>query len=104
MSLGINNIGPQKVCSYSCEYCQLGDTSHKSNLRRSFYEPERLLDDVISHLNKLSKSYTPDYLTFVATGEPTIDINLGQEIRYLKELTIPIAVITNATLINSGPK
>ncbi len=100
LSLGINNIGSQKVCSYACEYCQLGDTSHKTLLRRSFYEPEKLRDDVKSHLSRLDKSYRPDYLTFVATGEPTIDINLGQEIRYLKELTYPVAVITNATLID----
>jgi wyosine [tRNA(Phe)-imidazoG37] synthetase (radical SAM superfamily) len=100
MSLGINNIGSQKICSYACEYCQLGNTIHKSMFRRPCYEPESLLKDVEEHLNKLHKSHLPDYLTFVANGEPTLDVNLGEEIRLLKKLGIPIAVITNATLVS----
>jgi len=42
---------------------------------------------------------TIDYLTFVADGEPTLDLNLGREIELLKPLGIRIAVITNASLI-----
>jgi len=40
-----------------------------------------------------------DYLTFVSDGEPTLDINLGKEIALLKNMGIPIAVLTNASLI-----
>ncbi len=40
-----------------------------------------------------------DYLTFVSDGEPTLDENLGQEIRRLRPLGFKIAVITNASLI-----
>ena len=68
-------------------------------LRENFYEPEKLIDDVETHLKKLDKDHIPDYLTFVANGEPTLDINLGREIRLLKKLGIPIAVITNSSLI-----
>jgi wyosine [tRNA(Phe)-imidazoG37] synthetase (radical SAM superfamily) len=100
MSLGINNIGSQKGCSYACEYCQLGNTSHKSMFRRACFEPKNLVKDVEDHLSKLDKAHMPDYLTFVANGEPTLDVNLGEEIRLLQKLGIPIAVITNATLVN----
>jgi wyosine [tRNA(Phe)-imidazoG37] synthetase (radical SAM superfamily) len=40
-----------------------------------------------------------DYLTFVPDGEPTLDMNLGEEIRLLKNHGIRIAVISNASLI-----
>jgi len=41
----------------------------------------------------------PDYLTFVPNGEPTLDKNLGKAIQKVKKFGIPIAVITNASLI-----
>jgi wyosine [tRNA(Phe)-imidazoG37] synthetase (radical SAM superfamily) len=40
-----------------------------------------------------------DYITFVPDGEPTLDANLGREISLLKNIGIPIAVITNASLL-----
>ena len=99
-SLGINNIVSHKICSYSCIYCQIGDTKKKSTIRQKFYEPEKLVGDVENHLKKLDKDHTPDFLTFVANGEPTLDINLGREIKLLKRLSLPIAVITNSSLIH----
>jgi len=99
-SLGINNIVSHKICSYSCVYCQIGNTIKKSMVRQIFYEPEILVDEVEHHLEKLTKLHKPDYLTFVANGEPTLDINLGREIYLLKKLGFPIAVITNSSLIH----
>ena len=40
-----------------------------------------------------------DYITFVLDGEPTLDINLGGEAELLKELGIPLATLTNFSLI-----
>jgi len=99
-SLGINNIISRKVCSYSCVYCQLGITAKKIILRENFYEPEKLIQEVGKHLKKLDPDHKPDYLTFVANGEPTLDVNLGEEIKLLKrKFNIPVAVITNASQI-----
>lgn len=98
-SLGINNIPSKKVCSYSCIYCQLGITKEFSIAREHFYEPEIIFKEVQKHLKKLKVADKPDYLTFVANGEPTLDINLGKSITRLKEFNIPIAVITNASLL-----
>ena len=97
-SLGINNILSQKVCSYSCIYCQVGLTRKYNVNREEFYEPDKILEEVQKHLEKLSKK--PDYLTFVANGEPTLDKNLGRSIRKLKKIGIPVAVITNASLLS----
>lgn len=99
-SLGINNIPSQKVCSYSCVYCQVGITKKFSITREQFYSPDIIFKEVKAHLAKLKDTDKPDYLTFVANGEPTLDINLGESIVKLKEFNIPIAVITNASLLN----
>lgn len=98
-SLGINNI-PPKVCSYSCIYCQLGRTLKMQVERQAFYEPEQILKAVQEKVNRVKAAgETISYLTFVPDGEPTLDLNLGREIELLRPLGIPIAVITNASLI-----
>lgn len=100
LSLGINNIVSRKVCSYSCVYCQIGETHHKSVDHETFYAPEILCKNVEDHLKILDELHYPDYLTFVSNGEPTLDKNLGKEIRLLKKFGIPVAVITNSSLLH----
>jgi wyosine [tRNA(Phe)-imidazoG37] synthetase (radical SAM superfamily) len=98
-SLGINNI-PPKVCTYSCVYCQLGRTFRMQVDRRAFYEPEEILDAVRDRVARVQEAGEDiDYLAFVPDGEPTLDIHLGREIELLKQLHLPIAVITNTSLI-----
>jgi len=98
-SLGINNI-PPKTCTYSCVYCQLGKTTNMTMERRSFYEPEVIFQNVKEKLGELAlRNEKADYLTFVPDGEPTLDINLGRTISLLKQTGIPVAVLTNASLI-----
>jgi len=98
-SLGINNI-PPKTCSYSCIYCQLGNTLSTRVEREIFYEPEEIARGVKEKIEQVREKGEPiDYLTFVSDGEPTLDANLGREIELLNSLDIKIAVITNASLI-----
>jgi len=98
-SLGINNI-PHKSCSYSCLYCQVGATHKQTISRRPFYTPQDIFQAVKDKLCKLeSTDDTVDYLTFVPDGEPTLDINLAKTIALLRPLKIPIAVISNASLL-----
>jgi len=98
-SLGINNI-PVKHCTYSCIYCQLGKTTTLMTERQAFYEPEAICAEVKKKAGEaLQRGYTVDYLTFVPDGEPTLDLNLGDEISSLKPIGIPIAVLTNASLL-----
>lgn len=98
-SLGLNII-PPKICSYSCVYCQLGRTVKMQLEKQEFYKPEKILEFVQDKLKETEKAGEKiDYLTFVTDGEPTLDINLGREIDLLKPSGIPIAVITNTSLI-----
>lgn len=98
-SLGINNI-PAKTCTYCCVYCQVGLTTQTRNDRQVFYKPAELVQDVRRRLEAARRAEeTVDYLTFVPDGEPTLDLNLGEEINLLRELDVPIGVITNSTLL-----
>jgi len=98
-SLGINNI-PAKFCSYSCLYCQLGRTTNMTTERQTFYKPEDIFMEVRRKGDEaVSRNERIDYLTFVPDGEPTLDINLRKAISLLRQIEIPIAVITNASLI-----
>ena len=100
-SLGINNI-PPKICTYSCIYCQLGKTSNMKIQPQVFYPPSKIFKEVQKKVEKSrEKGELIDYLTFVPDGEPTLDINLGQEIKLIKSLGIKIAVITNSSLIDT---
>ena len=98
-SLGINNI-PAKICSYACVYCQVGKTIRMQIDRAPFFQPEEILRDVESKIEKAQqKGESIDYLTFVPDGEPSLDANLGKEIDLLRPLGFKIAVITNGSLI-----
>ncbi|MGD8581920.1 MAG: radical SAM protein [Gammaproteobacteria bacterium] len=98
-SMGINNI-PPKSCSYSCLYCQVGTTHGQIINPRVFYAPETVFQVVSRQLEKIrDNNEAVDYLTFVPDGEPTLDINLGRAIDLLRPLGVPVAVITNASLL-----
>jgi wyosine [tRNA(Phe)-imidazoG37] synthetase (radical SAM superfamily) len=66
-----------------------------------FYPPSKIFNEVQKKVEKSrEKGESIDYLTFVPDGEPTLDINLGKEIKLIKSLGIKIAVITNASLMD----
>jgi len=98
-SLGVNNI-PPKSCSYACVYCQLGRTQTMTVDRSSFYGTDQLVRAVVEAVTRAADAGEPiDYITFVPDGEPTLDRDLGETILQLSTLGIPIAVITNASLL-----
>jgi wyosine [tRNA(Phe)-imidazoG37] synthetase (radical SAM superfamily) len=98
-SLGINNI-PPKICTYSCGYCQVGRTLRMQVERAGYYPVDRIIEEVGEKIEKVrAGGDTIDYLTFVPDGEPTLDMNLGQEIEMLGRYGIKTAVITNASLL-----
>ncbi|MFP4373360.1 MAG: radical SAM protein [Spirochaetaceae bacterium] len=98
-SIGVNNI-PPKVCSYSCVYCQLGRAIEMTAQRREFFDAESLVEETRAHLAAaLERGDRVDYLTIVPDGEPTLDANLGRLIRGLGDLGVPVALITNSSLM-----
>ena len=101
-SLGVNNV-KAKTCSYSCVYCQLGRTKQLQIKRESFYDLDLLLAELADYLKDLEKKKEKlDYITFVADGEPTLDLNLGRAIKGMKKFGIKTAVISNASLITEA--
>jgi len=100
LSLGINNVPPPKRCSYACIYCQVGRTAKLTIQPTVLYELDNLFNEVQDRVEDIqAQGQKIDYITFVADGEPTLDINLGREIEILKPIGLPIAVITNSSLV-----
>lgn len=98
-SLGINNI-PPKHCSDSCVYCQVGATPVQEIIPGRFHTPDQIFRQVSQRLDDIrAQGETVDYLTFVPDGEPTLDENLAESIEALRPLGLPIAVISNASLL-----
>ena len=97
-SLGVNNV-PAKSCTYGCVYCQLGTYPTRYD-RATFHDPEKVYEAVKKRVEQLrANGEGVDHITFVPDGEPTLDVNLGKEIAMLKSLGIPIAVLTNSSLL-----
>jgi len=97
-SLGIDLI-PYKTCTFDCIYCDLGRTTHKTISRQSYVPPEEIQGELELHLSVLDKR--SDFITLSGSGEPTLNINIREIIRGIKEITsTPIAVLTNSSLLS----
>ena len=100
-SLGINHI-PPKHCPYSCVYCQVGRTTNLNPKRQSFFDVKIITAEVKARIEECRQSGIPiDYLSLVPDGEPTLDLNLGTLISELKRFDLPVAVISNSSLLPS---
>lgn len=98
-SLGINTIQP-KACTYGCAYCQVGRTLHPEAEPRPFAAPDDVAAAVTARVETLrAAGERVDYLSFVPDGEPTLDARLGASIEAVRPLGIPIAVISNGSLL-----
>jgi len=101
-SIGINSI-PPKNCSYACVYCQIGRTTGFSSQRTNFYNPETLAKALEERLEQVrGNGETVDYVTFVPDGEPTLDARLGEAHRLVRALGVPVAIITNGSMMGNA--
>jgi len=72
--------------------------------RKVFHETEKISQDVKKKVDEaMLRNEKIDYLSFVPDGEPTLELKLGEQISALKAFGIPIAVLTNASLIWKEP-
>ncbi|MFC2160089.1 radical SAM protein [Acidobacteriota bacterium] len=95
-SLGVDFI-PFKTCSLDCIYCQLGHDVNTTISRQVFLPAKDLLEEI---KKKISSGVRIDFITFSGSGEPTLNTEIGLLIRELKKITnIPVAVLTNSTLL-----
>ncbi len=97
-SLGIDPV-PLKTCNWNCVYCQLGRSMPMVNERKDFFPAE----DILTEVENALLSHQPgeiDWITFVGSGETTLNASLGWLIQEVKKLTrLPVAVITNGSLL-----
>ncbi len=96
-SLGIDLLSKRaKACSFDCIYCQLGKAQSKTLTRRLYVPTKKLIEEL-----KALPEISIDYITFSGRGEPTLAVNLGRALKAVKKLRRePIAVLTNASLLN----
>ncbi len=96
-SLGIDLV-PHKVCSYDCIYCQIGQTTEKTLLRKEYIPSQEVLGELKTFLSKNGSSV--DHISLSGSGEPTLHSKIGLVIEGIKEMTlIPVAVLTNGSLL-----
>jgi len=96
------NPSVKKACNWNCVYCQLGRTRPFTRKRASFFPPEELLSELRETL-AASPCGAIDWITFVGSGEPTLNRDLGSLVRGAKEIyDIPVAVITNGSLLGEA--
>jgi len=96
LSLGVD-IVPFKVCTLDCIYCQLGKTTEKTTERAEYVPPEAIFTELEE---RLAQGLQADFITISGSGEPTLNLQLGELIDGIKKITdIPVAVLTNGTLL-----
>lgn len=97
MSLGVDLV-PRKVCSLDCVYCEVGKTSKLTTERKEYIPYNKIVSELKQYFEN---NPDPDYITFSGSGEPTLNSRIGDVIKFIKQNkpTIPIAVLTNGTLL-----
>jgi len=69
-------------------------------MKRTLYSnPSEVFEEVKIKIERIRETQqNVDYISIVPDGEPTLDSSLGELIERLKELGLPVAVITNSSL------
>ncbi|MFH2131965.1 MAG: radical SAM protein [bacterium] len=100
MSLGVDLV-PHKVCSLNCIYCECGRTTVLTTERKAYVPVEAVLAELVHYFQNNPK---PDYVTFSGAGEPTLNSGLGDVLEFLKKSwnDVPVAVLTNGSLLSDG--
>ncbi len=95
-SLGVDLI-PHKTCTFDCLYCEVGATTHLTTERRA-YQVEDIIRELTESLPVLEGAL--DAVTLAGSGEPTLNLGMGEIIAAVKTLTsVPVAVLTNGSLL-----
>ena len=95
ISLGMDIVIP-KSCNLNCVFCECGPTKDWTVERKHFIS----FEDFKQELEEALQQVKPDYVTFSGSGEPTLSLDLGKVIRYIKRhYSVKIAVITNSLLL-----
>ena len=96
-SLGINVV-PSKICSLDCLYCEVGKTKALTMERKPYYKADKIIQELSSNIHNFDNMF--DVVTITGAGEPTLNSQLHDILKRVKEVTNkPVAILTNTTTI-----
>ncbi len=100
--LGVT-LTPHKVCSFDCLYCQCGPTTEKTSRRKDYLPVTNILEELRSWFAaNPEEAGKLKFVTLAGAGEPTLNTGIGGLIGGIKAITrVPVAVITNSSLLSS---
>ena len=97
LSLGVDLV-PPKTCTFDCLYCEVGRTTDLTIERRR-YRVAEIIEELTAYLEKPPGPL--DYVTLAGSGEPTLNLGIGEIIAAVKNLTTtPVALLTNGSLFS----
>jgi len=98
-SLGLDLLGA-KICSFDCLYCEVGPTRALTSVRKPYVPADKILGELAYWLFNPHPEF--DVITLGGMGEPTLNSDMGRIIEGVRELVpgVPVAVLTNSSLIN----
>ncbi len=106
-SLGVNVLGPEKICSFDCRYCDLGPSLLTMNrIRKEIIFPARA-EIVEAVREQLRREQSVDAITFSGNGEPTLHPEfeeLAADIKKARNELAPqakLVVLTNGAHLDS---
>jgi wyosine [tRNA(Phe)-imidazoG37] synthetase (radical SAM superfamily) len=95
--LGLD-LAPPKTCTLDCLYCEVGRTTHKTLDRFNLNMAKGLSDELAATLPEVE--HRLDVITLAGSGEPTLNAEIGDIIRGVKQITnVRLCVLTNGTLL-----
>jgi wyosine [tRNA(Phe)-imidazoG37] synthetase (radical SAM superfamily) len=103
VSLGINVLGPSKVCSFDCRYCDLGPSLMTMNkIRKEIAFPSR--DEISSTVREaLRKNHEGlSAITFSGNGEPSLHPNFEEIVDDVLVARSEIAPHCKVAILSNG--
>lgn len=106
LSLGINILGPVKLCSYDCGYCDLGPSEVRLNqLKKSdaFPAPAEIEEALRKRLRELKQeNLKPDHLTLSGNGEPTLHTDYAEVVQKILQVRQDFLPTTKVVALSNG--
>jgi wyosine [tRNA(Phe)-imidazoG37] synthetase (radical SAM superfamily) len=97
VSLGVDLV-THKTCTLDCVYCECGKTTELTFKRKEYVPSDEVKKELIDYFKKNPK---PDFVTFSGSGEPCLNIKIGEVLDFIKSnFDVNVCVLTNGTLFS----
>lgn len=97
VSLGVDLV-THKTCSLDCVYCECGKTTDLTCERKEYVPADVVKEELLDYFGKNPK---PDFVTFSGSGEPSLNIKIGEVLDFIKsKFDVKVCVLTNGTLFS----